>query len=425
VSTVRADQVVAAARAQQQSLVMEKSRLDAQANRHAEDLRGLNQEWAHAWQYLGEVLVPTLAAPTLDAAAQLLQLPPLSASSIAAAMGAERARLQGEIDTVERDPLFRDSDVVLNECSIHLAELESSIGALAPAVAEFLGLLYWDELIATGYGTDAYPGKWWALSYYRHWKHADLAVEELGPKYQVQDFAALRAYYERDSEALHALQVSQAEWQAKQQAVEFLQQQHQKASDELRSLEVRTLTAARARAVQHLAALSLDQALQQVSGFPPAVVAVKRLMGLHAKIEYLSKMYAEWVAKPLAQIETMIAKNERDIHKLRTPKHAHRVFSSDDFARRFRDRESSWLKRRHNYDTARSRIVAFDDYDRYDPTTEVIWWSLMTDDCVKARYIPEVDAYYSSGARHRHDDAVASVADEIVDPTTVAADDIS
>ena len=94
--------------------------------------------------------------------------------------------------------------------------------------------------------------------------------------------------------------------------------------------------------------------------------------------------------------------------KLERPKNQHARWSDAEAQRMIgQDRTEKWRKRRAYYDDARTRVVEFHHYDRYDPVRDFLWWDVMTDGRLDGNFIDEVR---ERGPTHyRHEPATTDV----------------
>lgn len=391
------------------ALQRELAALEQARSQHGKDLNALSAEVEAAWRYLASVVLPELTAVACDAAARLLAFPDVSWASIDGWRLAEQRRLNDELASVEAAPAFQRREAILNECDIRLAELTEAMAPLRQSLDRFERQPLWERLVARGYGTDSYSGRWWSLSYYRDWKHGDMALEALGVATGAKSFAELVAIYQAEERAHEELAAAHAAYVARRDEVNAWVRRHQDVLDRLASMGTRFLARAQGKVIEHLRLLPGEDIAKRLVQHEAASLAYKRVLGVEAKRTYLEQLHAEWVAKPMQQVKRALEKNQRDIVKLSRPKNAHRRFDSATVSRRFADRSTSWNKRWNNYQDSRQSIIVFDDYHLYDPYADTIWWSLMTHDHCTPRFIPDVALHHQH--RHsRHDDAVAAVA---------------
>lgn len=394
--------------AQSEAIEAEVDRLEADARAHRDDLRQLDAELGAAWQNLIEGLAPGLHAPHLDWLAQLLHLPAVGAAEVARRLDDDRRTLAATGQEIAARPDFAGRDGLFNEFEIHLTELAEEMKPLQESLAAFRAEPLWDELYDIGYDTPRYPLKWWSFRYYRHWKLGDEIIERLGPRYQATTFDALRRRFDDERQALATLSDEWEGWRSRKTALTQLVRTHDDALAALANLETRHLTLVRARVEEHLRGLPPEDALALVDAFPPARVAMRRVLGVDAKQRYLREIHTEWIKAPLQDLRTALGKNARQLAKLARPKSAGRTF--DAAPERFRDRAPSWEKRRGRYGECRSSILAFHDYDAYQPANS-LWWDLMVGPGRDAPFIAEVAAWRRRAApQDPYDDAVAALA---------------
>ncbi|MEW5848333.1 MAG: hypothetical protein AB2A00_05940 [Myxococcota bacterium] len=412
---VSAAQVVRAAQAQNAELRAELARMESAERENRELQKQVAAEQESAWRNLTEQLVPSVDAAHLDAAAQALRLPAVSARTLLGEAQAEKNRLEQVLATVQADPLFKHREGKLTEISVRMRELEEFMGPLKETVEGLQQEPMFDELLQSGYGTEAYQQGWWTASYYRHWKHGDLLVEKYGPALKITEFGQLRLKFLEERNTLRSLESACASLRQEKHRVDSLVKKFDDAQRALQGLPQTYLARARALVREHLQSLGDDEKLNLVAGNEGATLAVKRIAGVEAKQRYLDQLLREMVLKPRDDLKQAIARNEKDIIKFQRPKNAGVRIRQADFDRRYRSRRSSWDKRWNRYHNACHQIVVFDSYYRYDPLTEFLWWDVMTDGHLDGNFIPEVAEFHHHHPdwhhHHHHDDhAVAALA---------------
>ncbi|MBI5495742.1 MAG: hypothetical protein HY904_12025 [Deltaproteobacteria bacterium] len=411
--------VVRAAAQQNAQVDQELQRMAAAEKTHQESVTALRGELDAAWRHLSELMVPGLDPAALDGAAHALGLPTIRTDVVANAMNAERAELQAAVARIDADPLFQQRDRKATELRLKLEEHREYIAPLRDAVGALESENGFKELVATGYGTPAYKNGWWNLSYYRHWKRADEIVETEGPRFQATDFAALLRRYREDRANYDSLRKQEADLMAVQKRITDLVNARQQADAALAALPQKHLGLVRARVREHLQPLDETERFK-LCPTPDLQLASKRISGVDAKTRYLEGVHQEMVVKPRAAMEQMRAKNLRDMQKLVLPKNQGRRFSDEDYQRRFRDRSQNWNKRWDRYDGTYRQIVVYNDYHRWNPIGDFLWWDYMTDGHLDGNFIPEVNHWHSHhpGWSHHHDihshhdDAISAVASD-------------
>lgn len=396
----------------------EQQRLASANSMIAAELEQLAARELQAWEHLTVTVIPGLVAEHLDWASNLLCLPAIASARVHERMTEERVTLETELAAIEANPDYVERELRLNEHAIQIAELERTLEPLRNAVIPLEQEPIFDELIAVQYDTPNYKTKWYELAYYRHWKHGDLIVERHGEPRGLKTFAAVRERWEQEQGARQTLEAELQQWVAQRTRIEALANRHTQVQELLASLENRHWAITRARVHEHLCDLDGEDLLKLLGDYEPGLYAAKRIAGIAAKRRYLAAIQSEWICKPLEQVQLKLAKVRRASLKYRRPKHSLAWFDGDAMRRKFTTPRDAWDKRWRNVDTAVDRIVTFNRYDDYSLANGIIWWHLMTDGDVKARFIPDVGHYYEHGPTpaydedDAHDLAVAALADE-------------
>lgn len=346
----------------------------------ATSVSGIQREIDGAWAYLGEVVISSLHPGVLDDAAARLALPHISARNIAAMREKDRTDNLARIEAIERDPLFVEREGRRNAVQIRLAEVEDARAPLIESVSALRGEHGFEDLIYSGYATDDYTHRFWEASYYRHWKLADEIVERHGKRLNVEGFPGIRKMYLAESEALQPLDALRNELRRELEQIGKLEQAHAQAGQALETLDARALAWARGRVREHLGALAPDEMTKLLQLVPEWRVAGTRILGLLAKQAYLEEMHRQVVLPFDGEARAALSELDARIMKASRPKKWSERVDEATFEKRIgRRRVDKWSQRRKELEGARSSIESFDRYDRYDPTRDFVWWSLMTD----------------------------------------------
>jgi hypothetical protein len=380
---------------QTSALTAERNRLRNAQTQHEADLARIEAELQDAWRHLAEVVVTSLAPTDLDRAAAVARLPMLSSSRILPSLQQREQVLRDRLRAIDANPAFAQRESIVNECEIRAQDLQDQLAPLADS----LRLLDDDEafqrLLKSAYGTDAYRTAWWQLSYYRDWREADLLVETHSARLHVADFAGLRARYTSESEASHTLLAELSSTNARMAESKQLEAERNTVQANLTDFPNYALALTRQLTVEHLRNVPTDELARALlpevtaAGDDVLAVAIKRVTGAASKVTYLKELHQELVAKPLSEVEQMLARNQSESVKLARPKNASRVFAQSDVERRFRDRTSAWDKRWNRYSTASQHIVVYNDYGSYDPLRG-LWWDAMVMRSLDGDFLPSV-----------------------------------
>jgi DNA-binding transcriptional ArsR family regulator len=362
------------------------------------DVERQDLELENAWKTLGETFIPELSPTVLDACAQRLQLRPVSTAAVMAQRQATLSAATAERTKLLENPKLKNAEGIENEAQIRLAELKDAMQPLEASTKALRDEPLFTELLEHRYDTDEYQVRFWQSSFYRHWKHGDLVVEAHGVKLGLARFRDIAARYIEELAALNELTRAARVHRDELSALQYLRDALAKQEQTIAHIDTITLQLARNAVVEHLRPLGERDLVRLVGDDGPTSVAVKRVLGIQKKREYLRSMAAEQLAPSLADLKSAKDKLSRTRTKLGRPKNANRRWSTDEVQRMIgRDRSETWTKRRTRLNEGRTRVVSFQHYDRWDPIRDMLWWDVMTDGQLDGNFIPEVREH-----RHHH-----------------------
>lgn len=217
----------------------EQQRLSEADRQLAAELEQLAARELQAWEQLTVTLIPGLVAEHLDWAANLLRLPAIASAQVQARIAAERRALEDELAAIEANPDYIDRELRINECAIHIAELDPVIEPLAASLGSLKAEPFFLSLVEIGYETPRYRHKWYELAFYRHWKYGDLVVERWGEPRGLTTFTAVRERWEQESKAFATLDGERRKWLTEKQRIEQLASRHTQLREWLTNIEER------------------------------------------------------------------------------------------------------------------------------------------------------------------------------------------
>lgn len=390
-----------------QQISMEETALHKLQRGLGADTARQDQELEGAWDHLAEVLAPRLDAGLLDRLAAGLHLPTVRAEAVAALRHQTLARAANRRTALLADPRLQQAENIENEVSIRLAELKEAASPLETSTRALENEPLFMELLAHRYGTPEYAVRFWQVSFYKHWKHGDLIVEAHQARLKRDTFAAIGALYVRERAALDELRQSINAQQGRLAELKALRDELTAASTTIDSIDDTTLKAVRTRLKDHVKPLD-EASLAGLMAFDEgAALAVKRILGVQKKKTYLGALDQEQVKTSLHELGVMKQKLGRTRTKLGRSKNQHKTWTRAEAERMVgADRSDRWHKRRQRIDEARTRIVEFHRYDRWDPVRDLLWWDVMTDGRLDGNFIPEVRDHRDHV--HHHHQEVAS-----------------
>jgi hypothetical protein len=374
-----------------QQISLEETALQKLQRTIGADASRQDQELEGAFDHLAEVLVPGLDAPRLDVASRALHLPNIGAAVAAQMRHTILLRATQRRAELVVDPRVQSAEAIDNEVAIRFAELQEAAAPLETSTRALEVEPLFLELLAHRYGTPEYVVRFWQLSYYKHWKHADLIVEAHAARSQRDTFAGIAARYVEERTALDELRREMSVQQGRRTEVKELQQELAACERTIADVDSTVLATLRTRVKDHLKPLD-DAALTSLMATDPAAgLAVKRILGVKKKKTYLGALESEQIKTSLRDLGAMKGKLVRTRTKLGRPKNRAATYTAAVAERMVgADRSDRWHKRRQRLDEARTRIVEFHHYDRWSPMSDLLWWDVMTDGRLDGDFIPEV-----------------------------------
>ncbi|MDP2342229.1 MAG: hypothetical protein Q8O67_14830 [Deltaproteobacteria bacterium] len=355
------------------------------------DVKKIELEIDQAWSQLAETLIPTWDAATFDRASALLKLPTIAAAQVERRLAEHLAKLRKAHQLLSSDPLYADRENKINEAQIKLAEMNEAVAPLQGSVTTLEDEPYFEELLAYRYGTESYQVKFYQLSYYTHWKHADLIVEKHGGRLKADTFGAIAAKYIDEKQAVAQLLAEQKRHNDVVAAADQRARQVAEAEQAIEQAVPSALTIVRARVREHLAPLPDADVAALLASVPDVDLAWRRIAGLKKKQEYLAALAKEQVSAPLSDLAAVRSKLTAHRNKLQRPKNLSRLWPAAEWAPRLtNDRAAKWQKRRERVQHTRHEIVTFHHYDRWDPYGNILWWDVMSDGRLDGNFIHEV-----------------------------------
>lgn len=374
-----------------QSVALEEQALIKLQRTIGADVSLQDKELENAFDAFSELLVPTLDPPRLDVVSVGLHLPTVSAAAIADLRRSIISKATARRDQLSVDVRVTNAEAIENEVVIRLAELQDAAAPLEKSTRMLEQAPLFQELLAHRYGTDEYAVRFWQASYYKHWKHADLIVEHHGARLKRDSFAAIALLYVREASARDEFRRAVNVEKGRLSQVRDLQRELIECQRTIADVEATLLSAARTRIKEHVRPLD-DDALASLLRTDPAVaLSIKRILGIRKKKSYLGLIDTDQVRASAFELRKTKDKLIRTKAKLARPKRRHALHTTAAAERMLgSDRTERWRLRRQRAEQARTRIVTFHDYDRWDPVADVVWWDLMTDGRLDGDFIPEV-----------------------------------
>ncbi len=380
------------------------------------DIKKLDAAVDEAWADLAAAVVPSLDGAWLDARASQLHLPWIAQEHVKQQHEEYVRAQQAVVAAVDADP--RAAPGADNAIAIKLAEVDDAIRPLHDSVTTLESEPYFAELIRTNYDTDAYVGRFWQLSYYRHWKNADIIVAKHGTRMRVTRFAELRDKYKEEQAALGSLIGEKRRLERARNEVAGLLQKRDAAARAVENAAARTLGVVRSKVQSHLRPVALDAVAQLFPGEEGVEFRLKRIAGVQKKRDYARAMMEHFLLSTRDNLSRVVQKASRAETKYGRAKNARRTFQVD-VDRAFPDKRDAWRKRRDRFSFGMRRLSAFDDWSRGSLAGDFLWWDVFMDGSLDGRFIPEVG---SAGASSKAHAAVAARQQALLDDQALELD---
>ena len=398
--SVTGQQLQALARQRGQSARAELQELDAEGVRARRERKRLDDAYEKAWADLATSAVPSLSPPLLDERAARFRMPSLAWPSVQAQIAAYTDKQQQAIAAVDVDPAYLRREDIENTIAIQLAELADAVAPLLESVSALEAEPYFAELVRVGYDSDGYSGRFWQLSYYRHWQHADLVVAKHAARMRATRFCEIAAKYRAEQDALRPLLDDKRTHDNRRAALQRLVDKRATAERNLAGLDERMLKAVQGSLQTHLRALALDDVKDLVAGDAVLETALKRVVGVDKQRSYLAAMEQQFLQAHRPALEQLVSKAARADAKYSRPKNWSRRFDVDP-NRAFPDKSAAWLKRRQRFSAGSTRLLGFNEWDRANLSSNFLWWDLFFDGGfdggLDGDFVPEVRELRHSG----------------------------
>jgi hypothetical protein len=389
-----AQQVQQAAAWQRQNIqagLNEAAALDVQHHAAREEVQ---KQLETATSELGRTLLPDLSPASLARAVALTGYATLQTDNLPGRMAAEKAQLERRRAEIDADPRFARRELLMHprtgSLPRQLAEIEDLKRPWDAVMAGCTSHPRFTRLIESGWGTDAYEGGWWRVSY---WKDHSAAADVLKVFPEAPDFNAVRAQYVQACDTLQKLGSERDRLKAEIAACESLEAEHARIANALWTLKDRWLAAARDHLLRHVATVPPAVLEPRIAAEPNVRVMLLRAGGLAAKVVYLDGLHREKVEKTkqdlMAQDAKMAAVASRFARKpVNMP--------AAEFQKKFVDRREKVQKSFTRYRSLSSRVYTYDRWHETRYYDDILWWDVMMGGRVDGGFLPEVDSW------HRH-----------------------
>jgi hypothetical protein len=291
---------------------------------------------------------------------------------------------------VQRERLLSDLERQCGEASRGCAaEKELTARARHPRL---------EHLLAVNYGTPDYTVGWWRPGYYDDWKAGDEILERFPGQ---EDFRPFRALLLAARKTVAEANGRIAEWQREIRAIEDLSRSVEHHRRTLAQLDEVYLKRAQDAVCVFLREGDEASIAQCLAGDARVCDAFRILRGMEAKVRYLLQIDGQ-IQACLDQSQEIRTKADRDVAKWGRPKRSAETLEEADYEKRYVMPGRRFRRRREHFSGMSSSLLSYQDYDRYDPSSDMLWWDLFTNGRYDGGFIPEVASRQQTHPDYRY-----------------------
>ena len=350
---------------------------------------------------LARAYLPVLEAAAFSRAERLTGFRGFSRKDPLRAMEREHHVLRQAIANCEADERYQRREYLvgpMGSLSRELAEAQSLGEPWEQECARFEGQEGFSELIASGYDTPAFTLHFWEPAYWRQWAAGDRICAAL----ELSDFGdeVLPAWQKAVTER-ERWRGEVARIEARVDEVHALVRGHDEAQARIPRLPEIMLEGSQGLLAEHL--VHADPALldswmaEDPDAYRAERMALRRLAGLLAKRGFLAELHDLGLQVRIDELQARRQKTERKLARLGRPKMAGQLVAETDLDPQFEQKAQSLEQGRDKLGRQVERILAYQDYQRFELSQDPeLWWMEMAGK-PPGRYLPRLSGWY---ARH-------------------------
>ena len=268
---------------------------------------------------------------------------------------------------------------------------------------KFESLDGFENLYTLGYDTPAYTIRWWEPSYWRYWAQGDAICDAL----ELDDFGDdVLPAYEKVRKPRDQWKARREEVGVKIMAVHDLVKAHDQAQARTAQLPGVYLRESQEMLSKHLAMADPGLLAQWAGEDRGLIMALRKLGGLQAKIDFLNDAIERGLAGFIADIEARASKYRRKVAKYQRAKHYSRRIPERELDRKFPGKVDKYLARCEKLALLSDRVIAYESYERFDlDNPPELWFHEFTGGKSPSRLTPSLRRWYDAnpGQRPRRD----------------------
>ncbi|MBW1878316.1 MAG: hypothetical protein JRJ84_08145 [Deltaproteobacteria bacterium] len=295
------------------------------------------------------------------------------------AMAREKLTLEKTLARIQGDERYRRREYLVGPHGELTREREERRQLLEPWVLEcrkFEDLDGFEALVEVKYDTPEFTESWWHSKYWHHWAAGDRICETLG----MADFGddVLPAYQKAATER-EKWRGQVAEVDARIAEVHQLVQSHDHAVARIPELPEIYLDQSQQVLGEYLKGTDLallEEWLKEESEQHRAIrMGLRKVAGLMAKERFLQELVQQGITPLLTDLKERRAKYARKQVKYARAKYRYQEIPPEHLDPKFGEKYGKLLVQRDKIETLVDRMVAYDQYERFDlQNDEDLWW---------------------------------------------------
>ncbi len=342
---------------------------------------------------LAQVNVPTLAPATLATVERYTGYGRFRDLDLNAYLARERDRLMQRVAEISADPRFIRRQELLDptagELTLRLKQARDELALIESGLQCYEQEPDFLDLYRRGYRTPAYRQSWLSRQYYLDWKRGDEITEKFGCK----SFSEVRAAYDHLLRGREVCRKTLESLEGEIEDVRRLIAELNEAQRRLNDLPRFVLEDFRRMVREHLVLADRKQLFGWAGGDRVRESLIKRLDGVEKQLEYTQAMVDRCLKAEQHDLTEAITKLERKVAKFSRPKYAGTLLDPHQVQTWLRDPRERLVAQRARFWRDYAVVAEYNQYDRYDFASDLLWWDVMTDGRLDGSFIPEVEQY--------------------------------
>ncbi len=319
--------------------------------RHRQMRERLEADLAHAWTDLLGAILPSLEGAAVRRACARLGLPVFEPGALARLSQERQAELREALAALERDPALVEAARVCASMDVKRRNLEERLDRLGQLLDALEEEPLFFTLVAAGYDTADYEGRFWQRRFHRHRRQARDLVRRHGERMGARRFGQLYRRYVFEKAAYDHLSLARASLLAREADVAALARRRHELEVELGSLPEWELAYVRAQIRQQLSQPTVASGLRPLIDDPALGSTASSVVALDGRLRSLGGLRVECLEEPRTEAERALERLEDLLAELRSPaRKLDALHLRDEIERTYGLPLARWrdLRRRHD-----------------------------------------------------------------------------